>query len=302
MTPKPSFQPAARNGGTTPTIAAMRPLVSIEELASHLNDPHWIVFDCRHDLAAPEAGEAAWRTSHIPGARFAHLDRDLSGAKSGSNGRHPLPTQEAFAAFLVAAGVNQRSTLVAYDASNGLYASRLWWLARWIGHDAVAVLDGGLPAWQAKGLPMNDRAPHPIASDLRIGDSLVTHVDTEEVEANLSTQAKRVIDARAPERYRGEVEPLDPVAGHIPQAVNRPMARNLAADGRFKSAVELRDEFDALLAGCEPDTLIHSCGSGVTACHNLLAMEIAGRPGARLYAGSWSEWCADPQRPVARGG
>ncbi len=279
----------------------MHPLVNVEELASHLNDPDWIVFDCRHDLSAPEAGEAAYRKSHIPGARFAHLDRDLSGAKTGGNGRHPVPTREFFAAFLVVAGVNQSSTLIACDASNGLYASRLWWLARWIGHDAVAVLDGGLPAWQAAGLPINDDVPHPTAGDLRNGDALVSQVDTQDVEANLSTQAKLVVDARAPERYRGEVEPLDPVAGHIPHAVNRPMARNLSADGRFKSASELRGEFDALLAGRDPDTLIHSCGSGVTACHNLLAMEVAGLPGASLYAGSWSAWCADPQRPIARG-
>ncbi len=279
----------------------MHPLVSVETLASHLDDPDWIVFDCRHDLAAPEAGEAAYRKSHVPDARFAHLDRDLSGTKTGGAGRHPLPTHDSFAAFLVAAGANQRSTLVAYDASNGLYAARFWWLTRWIGHAAVAVLDGGLPMWQARGLPMNDDIPHPIAGDLRIGAALVPHVDTEDVEANLSTQAKLVVDARSPERFRGEVEPLDPVAGHIPHAVNRPMAKNLEADGRFRSAPELRGQFEALLAGRDPETLITSCGSGVTACHHLLAMEVAGLPGASLYAGSWSAWCADPQRPVARG-
>ena len=284
----------------------MHPLVCIEELAAHLDDPDWIVFDCRHDLAAPAAGEALYRAAHIPGARFAHLDRDLSSAKTGSDGRHPsgrhpLPARADFAAFLVAAGVNQRSTLIACDASSGLYASRLWWLGRWIGHAAVTVLDGGLVAWQGAGLPMTDNVPRPIAGDLRIGASPVSHVETEDVEANLSTQAMLVVDARAAERYRGEVEPLDPVAGHIPHAVNRPMARNLAADGRFKRASELRDDFDALLAGRDPDTLIHSCGSGVTACHNLLAMEVAGLRGASLYTGSWSAWCADPRRPVERG-
>ena len=279
----------------------MYPLVSAQQLAAHLENPDWIVFDCRHDLAAPAAGEALYRTAHIGGARFAHLDRDLSGAKTGTNGRHPLPTREAFAAFLVAAGVNRSSMLIACDASNTLYASRFWWLARWLGHDAVAVLDGGLPAWQAADLPMSHDLPHPLAGDFRIGDPLVSHIDTNDVEANLLTQAKLVVDARAPERYRGEVEPLDPIAGHIPHAVNRPMAKNLEADGRFKSATELRDEFDALLAGRDPGTLVHSCGSGVTACHNLLAMEIAGLHGALLYAGSWSAWCADPNRPVARG-
>ena len=278
----------------------MHPLVSIAELAAHLTDPDWIVFDCRHDLAAPAAGEALYRAEHIRGARFAHLDRDLAGEKNGSNGRHPLPAREAFAAFLVAAGVNRRSTLIAYDASNSLYASRFWWMARWIGHGAVAVLDGGLRAWQAADLPMTDDMPHPLAGDFRIGDPLVSHVDTEDVEANLSTQERLVVDARAPERYRGEVEPLDPVAGHIPHAINRPMAKNLTADGRFKSATQLRDDFEALLAGRDPDTLIHSCGSGVTACHNLLAMEVAGLHGASLYAGSWSAWCADPQRPFER--
>ena len=279
----------------------MHPLASIEKLAAHLDDPDWIVFDCRHDLAAPAAGEALYGSAHIPGARFAHLDRDLSGSKTGTNGRHPLPTHEAFAAFLVAAGVNARSTLVAYDATNGLYASRLWWLVRWIGHDKVAVLDGGWPAWQSVGLPMTDADRPTVAGDLRVGEPLVASVETHDVEANLASRTKLVVDARAFERFRGDVEPLDPVAGHIPYAINRPMARNLAADGRFKSASDLRDEFDALLAGRAPDTLIHSCGSGVTACHNLLAMEIAGRPGAALYAGSWSEWCADPRRPVARG-
>ena len=280
----------------------MKPLVSVEELASHLDDPEWIVFDCRHDLAAPAAGEATWRDAHIPRARFAHLDRDLSGRKNAGNGRHPLPTREAFAAFLVAAGVNRSSTLVAYDASNGLYASRFWWMARWVGHDAVAGLDGGLQAWQAAGLLMTSEAPHAVAGDFCIRDSLVSHVDTYDVEANLATRARLVVDARAPERFRGDVEPLDPVAGHIPHAVNRPMAKNLAADGRFKSARELRDEFSDLLAGHTAETLIASCGSGVTACHQLLAMEVAGLPGAALYPGSWSAWCADPQRPVARGG
>ncbi|MGI9024157.1 MAG: sulfurtransferase, partial [Burkholderiaceae bacterium] len=183
----------------------------------------------------------------------------------------------------------------------GLYAARFWWLAQWIGHAAVAVLDGGLPTWQARGLPMNEDTPRPIAGDLRVGDALVSHVDTQDVEANLSTQAKLVVDARAPERYRGEVEPLDPVAGHIPHAVNRPMAKNLAADGCFKSAPELRGEFETLLAGRDPGRLITSCGSGVTACHHLLAMQVAGLRGASLYAGSWSAWCADPRRPVERG-
>ena len=279
----------------------MNPLIDVATLAAHRDDPEWIVFDCRHDLAAPEAGEMLYRTSHLPHARFAHLDRDLSGSKTGRNGRHPLPSKETLARYLVDAGVNRRSTLVAYDASNSLYASRFWWLARWLGHAQVAVLDGGFATWLAAGQPVTPEVPTTGPGDFAIGPALVTTADVDDVEANLATQSRTVVDARAPERYRGEVEPLDPVAGHIPHAVNRPMARNLEADGRFKSAAALRDDYEALLAGRSPDRLIHSCGSGVTACHQALAMEIAGLPGAAIYPGSWSEWCADPSRPVARG-
>ena len=279
----------------------MHPLVQADELASHLDDPRWIVLDCRHDLMAPAAGEAAYRASHIPGARFASVDRDLSAPKQLGQGRHPLPTKEAFAAFLAQVGVKRDSVIVGYDASNGLYAARLWWMARWIGHAAVVVLDGGLPAWLAAGLSTTADIPTPVRGDLAVGDSLVTTVGTADVEANLLTKARLVVDARAPERWRGEVEPLDPVAGHIPGAANHPMARSLAADGRFKPASALREAFDATLVGRAPDTVVQSCGSGITACHGLLAMEVAGLPGAALYAGSWSAWCADPDRPVERG-
>ena len=277
----------------------MHPLVSVEELGRHQGDPSWIVFDCRHDLMAPAAGEASYRAGHIDGARFAHLDRDLSGAEGRQNGRHPLPTREAFAAFLARSGVRDDSLVVAYDASNSLYASRLWWLCRWIGHASVAVLDGGLAAWQAAGLPVTDALPHPVAGDVTVGASLVSTVDTADVEANLASQDRLVVDARAPERYRGEVEPLDPVAGHIPHAVNHPMGRSLHPDGRFVDAATLRAAFDETLAGRAADRVVQSCGSGVTACHNLLAMEVAGLTGAALYPGSWSAWCAG-DRP-ARG-
>ena len=279
----------------------MHPLVSAEYLATRLDDPSWIVFDCRHDLMAPAAGEALYRDGHIAGARFASLDRDLSGPKDGRNGRHPLPTREAFAGFLARSGASRDSVVVAYDASNGLYASRLWWLARWIGHAAVAVLDGGLPAWQRAGSPLTSVVPRPSTGDVAVGDALVTVVDTDAIEANLDEASRLVVDARAPERYRGEIEPLDPVAGHVPGAVNHPMARSLEADGRFRDAAALRSSFEATLGGRSPESVIQSCGSGVTACHNLLAMELAGLPGAALYAGSWSAWCADPRRPVARG-
>lgn len=277
----------------------MHPLVSVEELRPHLDDPSWVVFDCRHDLMAPASGEAMYRDGHIAGARFAHLDRDLSGPKDGTNGRHPLPTPAAFASFLALAGVDRDSVVVAYDAGNGLYASRLWWLCRWIGHASVTVLDGGLAAWQAAGLPVTDALPHPIAGDVTVGTSLVSTIDTAGVEANLASQDLLVIDARAAERYRGEVEPLDPVAGHIPHAVNHPMGRSLQTDGRFLGAAALRAAFDETLAGRPTDRIVQSCGSGVTACHNLLAMEVAGLSGAALYPGSWSAWCSG-DRPVER--
>ncbi len=284
-----------------PEASAMHPLVRAEALASQLDDPRWIVFDCRHDLMAPDAGAALYAASHVPGARFASLDRDLAGAKDGTNGRHPLPPKDAFVAFLADAGVNDDSVVVAYDASNGLYASRLWWLVRWIGHADVAVLDGGLPAWQAAGLPTTDAAPRPSRGTIVAREPLVSFVDTADVDANVASRERLVVDARAPERYRGDVEPLDPVAGHIPGAVNHPMARSVGPDGRFRDAASLRADFEATLAGRRPDDVVQSCGSGVTACHNLLAMEVAGLSGARLYPGSWSAWVADPSRPVARG-
>jgi thiosulfate/3-mercaptopyruvate sulfurtransferase len=279
----------------------MNPLVSVDDLRRHLDDPHWIVFDARHDLAAPASGEAAYRQSHVPGARFAHLDRDLSGPKGGGDGRHPLPLRARLAAFFAAQGVHAHDTVVVYDASNGLYASRVWWSLKWLGHANVAVLDGGWPAWMATGAPVTDAVPAPMPGDFAERPSLVAVADTRDVEANLATRARVVVDARAPERYRGEVEPLDPVAGHIPHALNRPMALNMDATGRFKRPEVLRAEFETLLDGRAPDTLIHSCGSGVTACHNRLAMEIAGLPGAAVYPGSWSAWVADPTRPVATG-
>ncbi len=280
----------------------MHPLVRADTLAAHLDDPRWVVFDCRHDLMAPDAGAALYAASHVPGARFASLDRDLSGPKGGGAGRHPLPSPDAFAAFLSDAGVNADSVIVAYDASNGLYASRLWWLARWIGHADVAVLDGGLPAWLAAGLPTTDARPRPSRGTIVLGAPLVSAVDTADVERNLASRERLVVDARAAERYRGDVEPLDPVAGHIPGAVNHPMSRSVDPDGRFRDAASLRAAFDATLGGRRPEDVVQSCGSGVTACHNLLAMELAGLPGAALYPGSWSAWCADPSRPVKRGG
>ena len=276
-------------------------LVTPSELAAHLDDPAWVVVDVRHELSQPDTwGEAQYRAGHIPGAVFAHLDRDLSGPTTGRNGRHPLPSPEACAATFGRLGIDAGRQVVAYDQRNGAYASRLWWMLRWLGHDAAAVLDGGFEAWQRAGLPLATDAPMPVPARFAIRRTGPT-VETPEVAASLATGELLLIDARGAERYRGDVEPLDPVAGHIPGAVNRPFTVNLDADGRFRPASVLREEFGALLGARSLDAVVHQCGSGVTACHNLLAMEIAGLPGTRLYPGSWSEWCADPARPVARG-
>jgi len=274
-------------------------LVSAAGLATHVGDPQWIVFDCRHDLADPGAGRRAYAQAHIPGAHFLHLDDDLSAAKTGTNGRHPLPDPQAFCTRLAALGFSNGMQAVAYDAHGGMFAARLWWMLRWVGHDAVAVLDGGLGAWQQAGHPVSadTRAPQPGRFT---GAPRPLAVDAAFVAAHLDDGTMRLVDARAPDRFHGENETLDPVGGHIPGAVNRFFKDNLAADGRFKSAAALRGEFAALLGETAPAQVVQQCGSGVTACHNLLAMEYAGLAGSRLYAGSWSEWCAAPARPVAR--
>ncbi|MCY1057620.1 sulfurtransferase [Nannocystis sp. SCPEA4] len=278
-------------------------LISADELAELLAAAPASValFDCRFDLADTGAGEAAYAAGHIPGAQYLHLDRDLSGRKTGANGRHPLPSRDALAATLADRGLRQGQQVVAYDAQGGPYAARLWWLLRWLGHDAIAVLDGGLQAWQAAGQPLTSDTPQPARGDFRVSAPLESTVDAQAVLANLTARTRTVIDARAPDRYRGENETLDPVGGHIPGALNRFFKDNLTADGRFKTGHELREQFAALLAGTEPDRVILQCGSGVTACHNALAMEIAGLHGASLYPGSWSEWSADPARPIATG-
>jgi len=276
-------------------------LVCAADLAAQLAAPDLVVVDVRHDLARPDAwGGDQYRAAHVPGAVFAHLDRDLSAPKTGRNGRHPLPSPAACAALFGRLGIDASRQVVAYDQNNGAYASRLWWMLRWLGHDAVAVLDGGFDQWVREGRAVTADVPQPRPGTF-VARPRASTVDADAVRANLGSGALMVVDARAPERYRGDVEPLDPVAGHIPGAVNRPFGRNLLADGTFKPAAALRAEFETLLAGRAPPTIVHQCGSGVTACHNALAMECAGLPGARLYPGSWSEWCADPSRPVARG-
>ncbi|CAN0626766.1 putative 3-mercaptopyruvate sulfurtransferase [Burkholderia multivorans] len=259
------------------------------------------VFDCRFDLADTGAGEAAYAAGHLPGAQYLHLDRDLSGRKTGKNGRHPLPSRDALVAALVDRGLKHGQQVVVYDAQGGMYAARLWWLLRWLGHDSVAVLDGGMQAWEAAGEPLTTDVSRIPVGNFRTQPPLEVTVDAQAVLANLTSRARIVIDARSPDRYRGENETLDRVGGHIPGALNHFFKDNLTAEGRFKSGHELRETFSALLGDTEPNRVILQCGSGVTACHNALAMEIAGLHGAALYPGSWSEWSADPARPVATG-
>jgi thiosulfate/3-mercaptopyruvate sulfurtransferase len=275
-------------------------IVSTEELARHLGDPSWIVFDCRHDLTDPQRGGVEYRQAHIPGARFLHLDHDLSGPKTGANGRHPLPDAERLREKLEAAGVSDASQVVAYDAQGGMVAARLWWLLRWLGHGRVAVLDGGWNRWIAEKRPST--AEQPALRPARLArDSRPLLVDAEFLLLHLRDPGMTVLDARAPDRYRGQNETLDPVGGRIPGARNRFFRDNLDAGGGFKPAGMLKDEFSALLADAGTSEIVHYCGSGVSACHNVLAMEIAGLRSGRLYAGSWSEWCSNPARPRATG-
>jgi thiosulfate/3-mercaptopyruvate sulfurtransferase len=273
-------------------------LVDVATLAAHLDDPDWLVVDVRHQLADTGYGERVYAEGHVPGAVFLHCDRDLSGPMTGSNGRHPLPAPEVLAARLGAIGIGPATQVVVYDDAQGMIAGRLWWLLRWLGHAGVAVLDGGLPAWQAAKQPLTPALPllRPANFVARPNDAMV---DADYVQAFLQTSRMHLVDARSPDRFRGENETIDPVGGHIPGAVNRFFRDNLQADGRFKPAAELQAEWLAVLAGAAPEAVVHQCGSGVSACHNMLAMEIAGLPGSRLYAGSWSEWCADCGRPVA---
>ena len=274
-------------------------LISATELAG-LNDP--FIVDCSHDLAQPDAGRQAYAQAHIPGAVFLHLDTDLSAPKTGRNGRHPLPDPDAFAALMAGLGLHQDQQVVAYDRSGGSFAVRLWWMLRWLGHDAVAVLDGGWSAWTAAGgAQESTQPPSRPAGDFSRRPPRVGAVSADKVLDNLRGAKHLVLDARAPERYAGEIEPIDPVGGHIPGAKNRFFQTNLQPDGTFKSREQLREEFAALIEDWDPRDVIHHCGSGVTGCHNLLAMTHAGMSGSLLYPGSWSEWCADPERPVATG-
>ena len=276
-------------------------LIDTGILAHNLGDS-WCVFDCRFVLSDPQAGERAYAASHIPGAHYLHLDRDLARPITPTSGRHPLPDPEVFSAKLRAAGVNRAMQVVAYDDAAGAFAARLWWLLRWLGHPQVAVLDGGWAQWCKEARPVSHEPPAATAPGdfhTRPDDSL--WLSSRMVLERARTGTGRLLDARAAERFRGEQEPIDVVAGHVPGAVNLPYMGNITEVGRFKSSEALRMRFMAALNGATPEETVCMCGSGVTACHNLLAMEVAGLSRAKLYAGSWSEWVRDPSRPVARG-
>ena len=276
-------------------------IVSTEELAKHMDDPSWIVFDCQHDLGNSSFGKTAFSIEHIPGARFFHMDNDAAGAKTGTNGRHPLPPPETLVAKLGKMGVDGDKQVVVYDGSDGMYCGRLWWMLRWLGHDAVAVLDGGLGKWQKEKRPVTNENPTMAATKFLPKIRNEMQVDANFLIAHLGLMDVSIIDARAPERYTGAKETIDPLAGHIPGAFNRFFKLNLKPDGTFKTPEELRYEFAPLVGEMPVEDIVHQCGSGVTACHNLLAMEIAGYTGSKLYPGSWSEWCSDPMRPMAAG-
>jgi thiosulfate/3-mercaptopyruvate sulfurtransferase len=281
-------------------------LIEPATLAAELANPQWVVIDCRFDLQKPAWGRAAWAHSHIPGALYADLDQELSGARGPGSGRHPLPQPQALAATFSRWGIDDEVQVIAYDQGPGVYAARLWWLLRWLGHVSVAVLDGGLAGWQRAGLPLGSESAarparvfvarvHPgmTATGVQVAAALQSGA--------LKSGATLLVDARGADRFAGENETLDPVAGHIPGARNHPFVGNQDSDGRFLSAAQLRARWQGTLAGGSASDVVAMCGSGVTACHNLLALEVAGLPGARLYGGSWSEWITDPEHPVARG-
>jgi thiosulfate/3-mercaptopyruvate sulfurtransferase len=274
-------------------------LVSVDQLAQHLNDPNWVIVDCRHLLQDFDAGRRMYEAAHIPGAFFAHGEEHLAGKKTGTNGRHPLPAADDFAAFLRELGVNDDTQIVAYDAGADMWAARFWFLCRYIGHDDAAVLDGGFAAWCGMNKPVAAQIPEkPGNGTIRPHVRADITVDANAVLESLESKTFSLIDARGADRFRGENETIDPVGGHIPGAMNRPFRSNYTGPfGQFKSPEDLRAEFETL--GIPAQRLVHQCGSGVSATVNLLAMEIAGLHGARVYPGSWSEWCSDRSRPIA---
>jgi thiosulfate/3-mercaptopyruvate sulfurtransferase len=276
------------------------PLISTAELAAQLSDPDGFVADCRFDLGRPHAGREAWRAGHIPGAIHIDLERDLSIPVTPDSGRHPLPAALDFAATLSRLGIGNATRVVCYDAGPGAYAARLWWMLRWVGHDSVAVLDGGFAAWTGEGRPVSTDAPlrNPVQFTPHPRPDMVC--DAAGVARALG-RGGTLVDVRGAERFAGSVEPLDAVAGHVPGAVNLPYLENLGEDGRFRDAGQIADLWRTRTGATAGNAPICMCGSGVTACQGLLALEAAGVAGARLYAGSWSEWIRDPSRPIARG-
>jgi len=278
-------------------------LISAEQVQANLNNSECLILDVRHDLIDHQAGRRAYEQGHIPGAVFLDHEVDLAAPKTGLNGRHPLPSRQVLAQLLQQSGLRDGMQVVVYDAQGSLFASHMWWMLRWLGHPQVAILDGGWQAWQQLGGAQESgpARPAPAAAELSIPEqAAMPTVQTDQVLKNLSKPIFTVLDARAAERYRGDVEPMDPVAGHIPDALNRSHLNNLDEQGRFKPAEQLRQEYQDLLGTISAEMVVHQCGSGITACHNLFAMELAGLSGSSIYPGSWSEWVSDASRPVAR--
>jgi thiosulfate/3-mercaptopyruvate sulfurtransferase len=275
-------------------------LIAPETLAAHLGDPDFVAIDCRYSLDDESWGRREYLARHVPGAGYAHLSHDLAGARTGANGRHPLPDPATLTGTFGRLGIGHGTQVVAYDQDTGMYASRLWWLLRWLGHEAVAVLDGGFARWVAEGRPTSAGEERPREREFTGTPRPGQTVTADEVSAAIGRGELRLIDARAPERYRGETEPIDRVAGHIPGALNHFFKWNLDERGRFRSPEAIRDALGQTIGDVPPERIVSYCGSGVTACHNLLAFEHAGMHGAKLYPGSWSEWSSDPSRPVER--
>lgn len=276
-------------------------LISPDELAELVRSGESVVLDCRFNLAKPEAGEAAFQSAHIPGAAYAHLDRDLASPRGPGSGRHPLPGPAGLSRIFSSWGIDRSVRVVAYDDAGGAIAARLWWLLRWMGHPQVALLDGGWNAWTETGMPVSTATPDARQREFQGRAGQMPVMETEEIASRLTDENLLIIDARAPARYLGQVEPIDPVAGHIPGAVNLPYQDNLTESGRFRDRTILRQNIDAIIGHRTASDTVVMCGSGVTACHNLFSMELAGLSGACLYPGSWSEWIADPRRPVSQG-
>lgn len=278
---------------------SLETLVTSALLQEHIDDPDWKIFDCRFSLDDTLLGENNYNAYHIPGARYAHLDKDLSSQITATSGRHPLPDVTELTRKLACWGLRSNMQVVVYDDSFGSIAARLWWLLRWLGHFSVAVLDGGFPKWQREGRPLEIRLPETQAGDLSCRYEAQSWLTTDQIEQSLQDDTICLLDARTPERFQGKQEPIDPVAGHIPGAINHPFDLNLTATGEFKSPAILRAQFAHTLGVTQSDRVVHMCGSGVTACHNLLTMEIVGLKGSMLYPGSWSEWIRDNNRPVS---